>query len=63
MKAIINLDKVQNVTLEWNKIKFIFSANENTELTVGKWSEEAEKIFMGIHKHMEEKNMNIFLSA
>jgi len=63
MKAIINLDRVQNVSLEWNEITFIFSANESTSLTIGKWSEEAEKIFMGIHKHMEEKNMNIFLSA
>lgn len=62
MKTIINLDKVKNVTLEWNKIKFIFSANEYTELTVGKWEEEAEKIFSDIHKYMERNNMNIFVT-
>lgn len=62
MKTIINLDKVKNITLEWNKIKFIFSANENTELTVGKWAEEAEKIFTDIHKYMAKNAMNIFVT-
>ena len=62
MKTIINLNKVQNVTLEWNKIKFIFSAYETTEFTVGKWEEEALKIFTDIHKYMAH-NMNIFVTT